>query len=251
MISAYGNHRVLINGLIASFILLAIFGLSEFCDNRFLNLEPKWMIISFTPLIIAIIVSGYIKSFKGFGIEIETRFGEPLDSYTIDIMGDVIVQMVSEKSSFNFLYSIGQEKREHIKVLSFVNKKRGYYSESHIQQYLKILLNIEYFLIINSRGNYIYTLNAKYFRNLDDENGIKLLIQSIEDGKLIDVLAPHLIQTVLIGSTKIIDALDQLHKRNTAFAVVISTSNKFIGLVSRASLEDRIVKDAITIFRLK
>ncbi len=78
--------------MVLSFILLLFFMLLKSYDTRMLALETKWILISALPVFIALLIGGYIKSFKGFGVEIETK--------TINSsLGRTEVSAVSVKSS--------------------------------------------------------------------------------------------------------------------------------------------------------
>lgn len=71
LIRFFGSHPAIVFGGCLSLLLLGIFLAFQFFDSKMLNLETRWLLASGIPILIALFVGGYIKSFKGFGVELE------------------------------------------------------------------------------------------------------------------------------------------------------------------------------------
>ena len=97
------------------------------------------------PLLFALITGGYIKRFKGFGIELESQLKNPIKNTTL-LVSDVIDELPSdEKKSNKYLAYISQETRNKIERLSFNLGNKNYYNTYVIKEYLRAMPNIKYF----------------------------------------------------------------------------------------------------------
>ncbi|ODB92812.1 hypothetical protein A3197_20795 [Candidatus Thiodiazotropha endoloripes] len=70
LLKFWSHHTALVIGAIVSIVLLATFLLFQYNESNVLKLESRWLLVAGVPLLAALIVGGYIKSFKGFGVEL-------------------------------------------------------------------------------------------------------------------------------------------------------------------------------------
>jgi len=65
------RHPAIVLGAIISIVLFIALVLFQHYNLDVLKLESRWLLVSGVPILIALFVGGYIKKFKGFGIELE------------------------------------------------------------------------------------------------------------------------------------------------------------------------------------
>jgi len=71
MVKFWVQHTSLAIGAVISIFFLVTFLTFQYNQSEMLKLESRWLLVAGVPLLAALIVGGYIKSFKGFGVELE------------------------------------------------------------------------------------------------------------------------------------------------------------------------------------
>ncbi len=74
----FKKYEPIIYGLVISLVILLILLLLQHYSASLLNLETRWLVVAGVPIIIALIIGGYIYKFKGFGIELEPGYSRQL-----------------------------------------------------------------------------------------------------------------------------------------------------------------------------
>ena len=74
------EHTVMSVGAIVSLLMLSAFFFFQYQQASILKLASRWLIASGVPLLAALFVGGYIKSFKGFGVELEASLHKPVSN---------------------------------------------------------------------------------------------------------------------------------------------------------------------------
>jgi hypothetical protein len=87
------RHQLLIISLAVSIIILSIFFVFQYYQLKVLLLDVKWIILSGTPILIGLFIGGYIKSFKGFGLELESNLTAPI---SLSVVSRVDIKKVLE-----------------------------------------------------------------------------------------------------------------------------------------------------------
>jgi len=160
-----GKTNIILVTSLISICLLSIFFTLQLINSDILNLDVKWIIVSASPVIIGLILSGIIKSFKGFGVELELNLLEKLES---GLIGKVECFPTTEltKQSTNFLFSMSEEKRNSIERLQLISGKKNYYDYYALNEYFQNLHKLKYVEIIDDNGKFKALLSASNFKNI-------------------------------------------------------------------------------------
>ena len=114
----WSQHTALAIGAICSIGLLGTFFWFQHDSSKILNLESRWLITAGVPLLAALIVGGYIKSFKGFGVELEASLNKPVTN--IELTATEAMEQVEgdEKRSIGYLDRLReqQKRKMHVQV---------------------------------------------------------------------------------------------------------------------------------------
>ncbi len=180
------KHTVLIISSLIALGLLIIFSIMQLFDSKVLALDNKWLIVSGIPILVGLFLSGVIKSFKGFGVELETNLAEKID---LELVGKVESFPTPEitKQSMQFLIGMSPNQKSKIERLQFEYGKLDYYDSYVVKEYIANLTRLRYIEIIDNDGRFVGLLPVGQFKedrakeNFDRIiNNIKLLIRSIE-----------------------------------------------------------------------
>ena len=119
---------VVVSGLL-SIGLFGLFISLHIKNSKFLTIDSKWLLISGLPILIALIVGGYIHKFKGFGIELETSLKNPIGQ--VNLIATDVLESISgrDKGSISSVEKLPSSELIKYHRLSFVNGKRNYYDE--------------------------------------------------------------------------------------------------------------------------
>jgi len=173
---------IIIVSLIISAILLAFFAIKfakftaeegEDYKKKIPQLEVKWIVISFIPLILALIISGYLKSFKGFGLEVviqdttinkaQQEFGLGLKKVgVIDGIKDVEAierKQTTESAAREQLDSLEEGSPEKFRTINVLLLKNGVsYEIGALKQYLTRLNKLKFIEIVDKDGKFLFLL---------------------------------------------------------------------------------------------
>jgi hypothetical protein len=264
----FNNHTMLIVCGIASIVLLFIFILLQGGKPNLLSLESRWLIVSGIPLLYALIVGGYIKSFKGFGLELESQLKNPV-KYSSLLVSDVIDDMPgSPKKSKNSLKNISIKTRKKIERLTFNCGKKGYYVESVIKDYLIALPNIKYFEFVLKNGQFFCLLPISIFKksreiidnNFNDQledrydeqvneqfysSAIIDLIDAINNDELLTFFGVEAITAKVIETQSVIDILPIVRSSKHGVVGVINENERLVGIIDKHTLESKIADEVL------
>jgi len=249
--------KTLIIASLISIGLLILFTILNLLDSKILSLDVKWIIVSGIPILIGLMFSGIIKSFKGFGVELETNLSEKIET---DMIGEVVNFPTPEitKQSMQFLYEMSPKIKSSIERLQFILGKKNYYDSFVINEYLRSLHNLKFIEIIDNNGRFIALLPARRFteeRNHLQEGqaqrNIQTLINSIESERIIENFSEAITDTI-----KKTDSLLEAYKKfkiakqgklfyGDHILPVIDSNDKMIGLTRKNKLTEKIVEQVI------
>jgi len=252
------SNKIIITGFISAGLLI-IFFILQTLKSDILDLDVKWIIVSAIPLIIGLILSGIIKSFKGFGVELEINLSEKVE---LELIGKVECFPTTEltKQSIEYLLAMRDEEKNKIERLQLVSGKRGYYDSYAISEYMRHLGNLKFIEIIDKNGKFLALLGAGLFRfrhrfentviDYDgDDQEIRKLIQSIERENYTNTFK----RDIITESIQMNDSLVIAYKKfqNTKFTVglfrdqllpVLDINDKMVGITSRIKLTEKIAQ---------
>ena len=104
------KHRVIIIGLSISLGALIILILLNMANRNVLEIETRWLTIAGIPILIALICGGYIRKFKGFGIELETTLKSPVSMLDLNAADVLSTLECGEKGSIDRLHNLTRER---------------------------------------------------------------------------------------------------------------------------------------------
>jgi hypothetical protein len=251
------DKKILLFASIASLSLLLILFIFQNYDSNILKLDIKWIIVAGVPMMVGILYSGIIKSFKGFGIELETNLAEKIELSLIGTM-DCYPSPELSKETMGILYGLTLEQKSKIERLQFVYGKRGYYESSAIIEYIRELKSLKFVEIINSEGRFIALLPINKFKReinqgFSDESDrrIELLIRSIGNESISDDFNDLITDTIkkddsLLQAFKKFNNSKQGKSHNgDQILPVIDSNDKMIGLTRRNKLTNRIAEQVL------
>lgn len=251
--------QILVISSIISFLLLVSFLVMQYYDFKVLKLDIKWLFVSGLPVLIGLFLSGLIKSFKGFGVELETNLSEEID---INLIGSVESYPTPEitKSTLQTLHSLPAKEKLKIERLQFIYGEKDYYDHYVVMEYFNNLQKLRYIEIIDEDGKFFGLLSAGKFKQNRDERiyrqrdeRIDLLIESIEN-KTIQYNFKELITDTINKSDSLIEAYKKFKDSNQGklrfgdqVLPVIDSNYKMIGLTRRFKLADKISEQVIKV----
>ncbi|MFT4654927.1 MAG: hypothetical protein ACI82S_002587 [Patiriisocius sp.] len=218
-----------------------------------LKLEAQWVAISILPILIALVVGGYIAKFKGFGIELEGKLEAPVNSIQLKATDAIEEFPGNEKESMPDLFRVSETHRFAAKRLSFNLDKKNYYGLHAIEEYISALPNIEYFEVKRANGEFVCLLPISLFKGNSDGNGevqtkqdeIYKFKNSIDDGSVLTTFADSLIKLTVQSTASLIEVLRSLRNNDSEVACVVSKERKLVGVITASLVEKRIADEVI------
>lgn len=247
------RFKPILLGAIASIVLLLFFGVLQENGAKFLNLSPQWIFISILPLLVALFVGGYISKFKGFGVELESALKATVTTSVNLEATDALSSMFGdEKQSMNYLRRMPREKAQSIKWLTFIVEKNNYYSQRGIQRYLETLINVDFFEIKDSRGNFIcYIPVSAFFENGEsrvrpriNEEKLDNFIESLEQNTVIEEYSNIAISVSVNSRDSLVNVLRVMRNENIDIVAVVTDEGRYLGVAFSHEVEKK-VADAV------
>lgn len=242
------QHTAIVIGTIFSIILLTIFLIFQYNQSGVLELESRWLLVAGVPILAALIIGGYIKSFKGFGIELEARLNKPVANMELsatvameEILGDA-------KSSIQYLDQLSPSSRRRISRLVLIQGRSNYYTLFALEQYLLKLKSLKYIEISNSEGKFLALIPISIFMQHGEINSIVLgeFIHALEQSQVLQRYKSSLITSHISEDTRLIESLRVMHRKNTKELAVLDENEEFLGLLRARAVEKRIVDNVLT-----
>ncbi len=204
-----------------------------------------------------------IKSFKAFGIELETEFSESINEVKIIGKIETIESPRLTKDSVTFLRDMGDRHRSKIQRLKFSLAKQDYYDSYAIKEYLRLLPRLKYIEIADDEGKFRYLMFSRLFkfRRIDnemqfDEAIVEKFIKAIEYDK-IEEYFPNSISIKLDASDSLISAYNKFESTNQGMYLkdqilpVVDESDLMIGIIKRSKLEKEIAQQVVNLVKEK
>jgi len=243
-----GRHSSLIICATISIILFITFLVFQYRESTLLKLESKWLIVAGIPILIGLIIGSYIKSFKGFGIELESLLELSIGKINLLASDAVDVLDGDEKRTYSYLQRLSDVERRRIQRLTFTVNRPNYYRVGAVYEYLERLRNLRYFEVQDSNKKFQALIPIKYFKSHGniEQNKIWEFIQALESNNLSGLLGNNIITDSVSENDPLLDVLKKV--RNNSFRVlpVVSSSRTFIGVVTDRLIEKRIADEVIT-----
>ena len=251
--NSFKDHPFLIYGLLASILLLIIFFILQVLVPEIMKLETKWIIVALCPLFYVLIVGGYIKTFKGFGIELETQLKAAISEFSL-LATDYLIELPEdEKRSNQYLDRLTIEERNKIERLAFYSGKHGYYSFYIVRHYLENLPNLKFIEVRNKNERFECLLPINVLRkrnaynreinNEIDEGDLSEFIEALENNDILNKYPADTISESVLEEQSLIDILPKIRKQRSGIMGVVDSSGKLIGILNKNMVEAKIADE--------
>lgn len=249
------RHKILGVFSLISVLFLVIFITLKYLDFSGLELEEKWIFVSGIPIIIGLFLGGYIKNFKGLGLEIEASLNKELpDNLISSITENTIVDTHKiDKKAIIDLEKLSEAEVRNISGIRFIFNRKGYYEETFVKEYFRRLHNLKYVEIIDAEYKFQFLIPISHFKSNFDLNfiTIKGFINQIDEG-ILDSNFPGAITAFVSKSDSLLDAYRKLLGNTKKIETpedkklpVLDSNHRLIGLLSKNKVEEYISKEVL------
>lgn len=253
LLTIWEGHTVFVIGATVSIIFLIVFFSFQHNKAEVLNLETRWLIVSGVPILVALIIGGYIKSFKGFGVELEASLEKPVSNLSLSATEAITQVKGDEKRNISYLQSLSSSKKSTISRLKFTQGRVDYYTYDAIKLYFKELNHLKYVEICDELGKFIALIPMSQFRrrrntsqdSYIDEFALKAFIIALENKEILSKYSDVLLNVNVQEDIGVIEALQIMKKKRINELIVLDDNNSFIGLLTLRSVEKKIIENIL------
>ena len=186
------------------------------------SLEGPWSLVAGLPLLLALLIGGHIRRFKGFGIEFEASVSKPEDVHVLQA-NDVVPVDVLEKGGLAELDAMNDQERELYESLRFnAAEPAGYYEVPTTQKYIKNLPNLRFVEVRRADGTLRNLLRIDALKppapgatDVDDPAWIQKIqrfIQALERGSIRSDLSDYRVRKTINFGDSLISILAKLRR---------------------------------------
>ena len=242
-----GKHAIMVLGLLCTVFLLIIFLLLQHFIPSVLQLDAKWIVVTLIPLVLALIIGGYVKVIKGFGFELEASIEEPVITIDLEARRALTSLPPFEKRRIRDLERMSRNQKRRIARLRFSAGRPNYYDASAVSQYMRELPNLEYFEVLSPSGMFLCLIPVDYFK-LNEEiimERIDDFIIALEANTILDEYRQDVTTLSVQAEQRIVDVLEILRIHATDTAIVLDTRGSAVGIVRTSDIEKRIADEVL------
>ena len=235
------NGRLLI-GCAASILLLMVILVLRFLWPDLLSVDPEWLALAVIPALIGLIAAGYVRAFKGFGIEIEASLESSIDDIPLGVKDITRIEDVS-KAGIGALHAMEPSQRVECESLSFVESRSNYYKPDIVCMYMEKLPNLRLLEVRDEKGRFRALLPISVLQEDDMPSELRIseFIQAIEEGDPDqDVITEEAKITLKLG-TPLFEALESF-KSVSREELPVVRRGRLIGIAGRDLLQDRLLE---------
>ncbi len=247
MLDFIKDHTLIILSCLFSIGLFSLLIFLHIKESKFLTIDSKWLFISCLPILIALIVGGYIHKFKGFGIELETSLKNPIGQ--VNLIATDVLESISgtEKGSTSSIEALSDSERLKYQRLSFVIGKRNYYGENAIERYIELLPMLKFIEIKKSDGKFFGLMPAELLKENGRPNYQKInnFIKGIEEKDLSERFGDNIILEAVLIDTSILKLLPKARSSKFQFLPVTTKNGYLAGIITAKAIETRIADEVI------
>jgi hypothetical protein len=241
------RQKWLIAGSICSLVLIAILFFLQSRQSPILELETRWVAFATLPLLVALIVGGFIHKFKGFGIELETLLRNPVSAANLVATDASEVVSGGEKRSLRFLNRLTEDEILRFERLTFVERKTGYYDRGVIVEYLRRLHKLRYLEISRNDGRFVCLIppSALMENERPSTQRIREFIEAVEKGTVVEAFRHYAITETVGTDESLIDVLPRVRSSRGGYLPVTSPENLLTGVITTEAVEKRIADEVL------
>ena len=249
------EHIVLFFFVITSVLLLLFFAYL-YCKSNLsvLSIDNKWIIVSMIPVLLGLIIGGYITKFKGFGIELEANLKKyPIpENLFLKNSHIALFKKGMQKMSTNILEDLSDERKKEVNTLQFTLKKQNYYGVGAIEEYLIALPNLLFVELVDAKNKFKYLISISKWKQDDNYNLdlIESFIQKLE----LDSFTNSIFKAVedsVSKSDSVIDIYTNIKSSPQSGWLlpgkeslpVLDGNRHLVGVVDTTTLVDKIIQD--------
>ena len=245
------KYIILAIGVGLSLIILIIFAIANSKQASFLSLESKWLAVAGIPILVALFAGGFIKKFKGFGIELDGELRQPVDKgYLTEapefhLQASDVAEQAEEiaKASLDQLYQLAPEKKKKIKRLSFIIQH--HYVPEIIEEYFNALPELQFLEIRDQNGS----LQCILPKEAIDAMNIQTFVNALKDATAPQVFRPLCVKLLIQSKDSLLVAVEKL--RNSGLeSLPVLDGKQFTGVLDRSSAFEKLA-DTLVQTRLK
>jgi hypothetical protein len=251
----FGEHKILALFSFFSIFLLTIFLTLQYFQFSGLKLDIKWLIISGIPILLGLFIGEYIKSFKGFGIEIETSLKSELPTKLVSPISEntIVDSKGINKNSLGYLLNLDPTERKKMSRIRFVFNRQGYYDFHVVSEYFRALNNLKYVEVVDENNVFKFLIPIGTFKIQGDISTSKIedFLNQIENQTL-SANFPSAITSYVNHDDSLLDAYRKLTSKNEKLESVydkklpvLNSDNNLIGLLSKIKVEEFISKEVL------
>ena len=253
--NAIKNHPLVLICVTFSFVLFILFLAFKSQAYNFMDLEIKWLIVAGIPILFALIFGGYVKSFKGFGIELEANLKDTLPSALI-ISFDSLVEnsYVIRKESVSRLNNLARLRKDKTTRVRFILGFDEYYDTYAIMHYFESLRNLSFIEIVNEKNQFLYLIPISDFKsqNAFSDDQISQLITALARKEILTYFPGAIDDAVEVNDSiigaykKIIESYKSSGRETRSYYLPVVNDKKImVGVVYRQKLEAKIAEEVV------
>ena len=242
-----GKANIWTTGIVVSAILLIVFLLLQEFHATILSLDVKWLVVAAIPLIIALLRSNIIRSFKGFGIELETRLQEPIGAIALSAV-DAVVELPGDyKETLGYIMRLSPEERASLQRLTFNEGRRNYYQPEVVREYLNLLPNLKYFEVADSKGKFVALVPVELFKLKEETNfgRIEDFIYTMVEKEHGAFFSNAIITETIRETENLLKALPVVRRSKYGLLPVVNRKGGFLGVITAAMIESKIADEVL------
>lgn len=249
------EHSILIVSSLISLALLIMFVVLQGKNSQILNLNTRWVVVAGVPILVALVAGGYIKKFKGFGVELESKLRTPVATLKLKATDAITGMHGDEKGSIERLMDFSHEQIERTKRLSFILGKSSY-GQHAIIRYFRHLERLEYVEVKKESGEFVCLIPISTFKShgtivgepVNEEfssREVDRFIQSLERESVRGAYSDACIDLTVGKDESLIGVLKKMRGANKDLAVVVDPERCFLGIITSGDIEHRIADDVL------
>lgn len=240
------GKRIVLIGSCVSLILFIMFLILQDKGALILELESRWLFVAGVPILVSLIVGGYIRKFKGLGVEIETRLKSKIG--TTDLLATDALEHIegADKGTLSFLYDTPTEELSKRERLKLVEGRRDYYNVFAFSLYLERLVNLKFLEIQDQVGRFRYLVSIRAFKSNAEirENTINDFLNNLANRTVLPQIEEFVEFNTIKTTEKLLSILPKVRDSKLGCLPVLDDQKHLLGVVTKEAIESRIA-DAV------
>ena len=239
-------------GIFLSLIAFGILFWIKYYQPTILDIDAKWLLIASSPVLISLVLSGIIKSFKGVGIELEFELNSQIGVFEgLFLRIEPQPVNITDKGDVQDLWNFSESILTNTTVLQFRKSGNGtYYTREAIWTYVARMPNLKYLLVVDNTNKFQFIINfqefKKGFTQLSSETPLfRNLAYFLNGESELGNVFPFKISEYILLDKSILEVYDKANDVSANFIPVLDAKKHFIGIIEKEKLYKTIAERAI------